>query len=122
MRATVADSRWEVGQFQNALDRLSPAHMINTYRQRLDEVSSRLEKAVQTRLDRTGLQLENLRRSLQSLNPIAVLNRGYAIVTREIDGNVVKNASHIGIDEDIHIQVSQGSLDARITKTNPGGS
>jgi len=122
MRATLADSRWEVGQFQNALDRLSPAHMINTYRQRLDEVSSRLDKAIQTRLNRTGLQLENLRRSLQSLNPIAVLNRGYAIVTREIDGNVVKNASHIGIDEDIHIQVSQGSLDARITKTNPGGS
>jgi exodeoxyribonuclease VII large subunit len=47
-----------------------------------------------------------------------VLNRGYAIVTRTADGSLVRQAGQVSKDESIHIRVSQGSLDARVSKIN----
>ncbi len=122
LREILTDLRWETGQLQSTLDRLSPKHSVDTYRQRLDEVTSRLDKAVRHRLDRAALHLEHTSRSLKGLNPHAVLNRGYAIVTRKEDGQVVKDAGKIKQEETIHIRVSRGELDARVIETRPGGS
>ncbi len=116
LRERLADLRWEVGQAQSGLERVSPRHAINTYRQRLDEVILRLKRAIHIGLEQKGLILDNLQRSLNSLSPQAVLNRGYALVTREADSSLVKRAAQVRPDEGIHIQVSQGSLNARVTK------
>ncbi|MDY6874133.1 MAG: exodeoxyribonuclease VII large subunit [Chloroflexota bacterium] len=118
LRERLTDLRWETGQLTNTLSQQSPAHRVDTYRQRLDEITLRLEKGIQVRLDRTRLQLDHAVRSLQSLNPAAVLNRGYAIVTRTADGSLVRQAEQVKEDESIHIRVSQGSLDARVSKIN----
>ncbi|MFN2304006.1 MAG: exodeoxyribonuclease VII large subunit [Anaerolineales bacterium] len=120
VQSRLADLRWEYTQRHHNLERLSPSHDINTYRQRLDEVIIRLERATITKLDRKSLQLQNLTQSLKSLNPQAVLRRGYAIVTKKTDGGVVRKAEQVQTDEDIHIQVSQGNIEARVLKTNPG--
>jgi exodeoxyribonuclease VII large subunit len=116
----LTDLRWNTSQYQAQLDRLSPWHAVDNFRQRLDEVGLRLAHAMENRLDRTRLSLVHTQRGLESLNPVAVLKRGYAIVTREKDGHLVKDAGKIEMDESIHIRVSQGSLDARVTRTHPG--
>lgn len=117
LRERLADLRWELGQMQNALERLSPRHAVNTYRQRLDEIMLRLERAAFSQLEKKCLRLENLLGSLKSLSPRAVLNRGYALVTRKEDGCIVKRAGQVHPDEEVHIRVSQGSLAARVTET-----
>jgi exodeoxyribonuclease VII large subunit len=116
----ISSTRYEFNQVKNSLEYLSPAHDINTYRQRLDEVALRLNHAAQVRLKQTALQLQNLQQALRSLNPQAVLQRGYAIVTRTDTGDVVKNADQVQLEDHVHIQVSQGTMDARITQTSPG--
>jgi len=118
LRERLADLRWELGQLQSALERLSPKHAVNTYRQRLDEIILRLDRSMRARLENKQLRLEKLRGSLKSLNPQAVLNRGYALVTREKDGRIVKRAEQVKAGERIHIQVSQGSLDATVKETH----
>jgi exonuclease VII large subunit len=45
-----------------------------------------------------------------------VLNRGYAIVTRIADTSVVKRVEQVQLAEVLRIRVSQGVLDARVTK------
>jgi exodeoxyribonuclease VII large subunit len=117
LNAQLADLRWSLGQSHNTLDRLSPRYAINTYRQRLDEITLRLERAARVGLDKKAMQLAHLQQSLHSLNPRAVLNRGYAIVTRASDGRLVKQADQVNIDDEIDIQVSQGALKARIFNT-----
>jgi exodeoxyribonuclease VII large subunit len=113
----LADLHYELGRAQHGLDRTSPKHAINAYRQRLDEIILRFDRSMQVKLEKKGLQLENMQQSLRGLNPRAVLNRGYAIVTRERDGILVKHADQVQPGEGVHIQVSRGELDARITKT-----
>jgi exodeoxyribonuclease VII large subunit len=101
----------------NQLARLSPSHQIDTYRQRLDEVSTRLSRAADTHLERKNLQLENLQQSLRSLSPKAVLQRGYAIVTRQSDGTIIKNAGQVSPQDIVDIQLSQGMLAAQILQS-----
>jgi exodeoxyribonuclease VII large subunit len=122
IREKLADLRWEAAQWTHSLTRLSPAHRVDNYRQRLDEVQHQLERAAQSRLEHTRLTLTHATQSLHSLSPMAVLNRGYAIITRESDDKIVKSADQVAPDEKIHIRVSQGSLTARIDKIDPGGS
>ena len=118
LNTLIAELRWGYGQTQNALQRLSPKYAIDSYRQRLDEVSLRLERSVRVKLDKMTMQLANQQQSLRSLNPWAVLNRGYAIVTRQRDAALIKAADQVQQDDDIHIQVSRGSIQARVTDTN----
>lgn len=120
LQEMLTDWRWELSQLDSTLSRLSPAHQIDTYRQRLDELAMRQSRAIRNLLDKKSLQLQNLQQGLKSLNPHAVLNRGYAIITRQPDGALVKNASQVAPDDRIHIQISRGELDARIIKSNPG--
>ncbi len=120
LREIISDRRWETGQLHSTLQRLSPAHKIDTYRQRLDEIILRNTRAIRMLLDKEHLRVANLIQSLSTLNPRAVLKRGYAIVTRVEDGTVVKEASQVQTNDVIHVQVSQGGMDARITQTNPG--
>lgn len=114
----LSDLRWEHNQLQNRLDHLSPTHAINTYRQHLDEMLFRLQNAVHTNLDHKKLYLENLQGALNSLNPQAVLKRGYAIVTNPNDGSLIKSIDQVRMSDDIHIRISQGTMNARITKIN----
>lgn len=118
LNSRLSSLRWSLGQAHNTLARLSPRYAINTYRQRLDEISLRLERAARVDLERKTLHLAHLEQSLRSLNPRAVLNRGYAIVTRTSDGALVKRFDQVKPQDDIRIQVSQGTMDARILKTH----
>lgn len=117
LNALIADLRWEYGQEKNTLDRLSPLHTVHSYRQRLDEILIRLERSLHVGLNKKEMHLAALQQSLRGLNPLAVLKRGYAIVTHGDDGAVIKSASQVQPGEDVNIKISQGKLDARITKT-----
>lgn len=113
----LSDLKYDYSQMTNQLARLSPSHQVDTYRQRLDEVSTRLSRAADTQMERKNLQLENLQQSLRSLNPKAVLQRGYAIVTRQSDGSIIKNAGQVSPQDIVDIQLSQGMLAAQILQS-----
>lgn len=118
IRELMTDLKWTLQQQKNTLDQLSPAHAINIYRQRVDEMAYRLGRSLEHFLERKTLHLQNLQQKLQNLNPAAVLDRGYAIVTNTKDNRLVKDASQLNLNDLIHIQVSRGNMNARITQLN----
>jgi exodeoxyribonuclease VII large subunit len=122
LKETLADRRWETRQQIHQLHLHSPKHRIDTFRQRLDETSARLHREMRTKLEKDCMQLENLQNALRSLNPQAVLNRGYAIVTHQDSRQVIKNAAAVAPEEKIRIRLSRGEMTARITETKPGDS
>lgn len=102
--------------------------------QRLDDLSERLrltlpplvrERRVQSEMlhreleRRMNLKLEGLRRTLQlrreqlqAYSPLLVLERGYAIVTKE-RGQVVRDPASVEAKELIHVRVARGEFRAR---------
>jgi exodeoxyribonuclease VII large subunit len=67
------------------------------------------------RLARAGSTLDRLGSALALLNPEAVLDRGYAIVTAE-NGEVVSDASKIRVGQDVGLTFAQGRATASVTK------
>lgn len=61
-------------------------------------------------------KLNNLAALISSLNPLAVLRRGYGVVRRQSNGEVVCRANQLTIQEKIGIQLAEGALEARVEK------
>lgn len=92
----------------------SPLRRIQTDRQRLDDFARRSLSALKHRMSLDKSRLKGLERRLEALNPLGVLGRGYAIVTRTSDGSVIHKAKQACPDDEISIRVSDGQFDAQI--------
>ncbi len=66
-----------------------PLRMIYERTQIVDEFKTRLTHSVQIRLEKEYSGFEKLKAKLQTLNPVNVLNRGYAILQEEATGRIV---------------------------------
>jgi exodeoxyribonuclease VII large subunit len=73
---------------------VSPEHTLRSEMQHMDDLARRLSFALIHFLDIKGLKKAGLGERLESLNPEAVLARGYAILTRKADGKVVSRLQH----------------------------
>jgi len=54
---------------------------------------------------------------LSSLSPLAVLQRGYSITRRLSNGEIVRRASQLILEERVRIQLAEGGIQARVEKT-----
>ena len=57
---------------------------------------------------------------LDLLNPLAVLERGYSIVSSERNENVITNSNQVSENDGIHIKLHVGNLAANIRKVSNG--
>ncbi|MBN2048140.1 MAG: exodeoxyribonuclease VII large subunit [Anaerolineaceae bacterium] len=92
----------------------SPARRIPDEMQRLDEISSRLERSMIHHLERTRLHLIGLDHKLHALSPQAILSRGYAVI-RHADGSMLTHAGSAHKNEEIDIQLNDGHLKSVVT-------
>jgi exodeoxyribonuclease VII large subunit len=94
----------------------SPLRRIQTDRQRVDDFARRGRSALRHRLALDRSRLGGFERRFRSLNPLAVLGRGYAIVTRTEDGNLVSEVDQVEPGNGLQIRVSDGSFGAIVSK------
>jgi exodeoxyribonuclease VII large subunit len=53
---------------------------------------------------------------LEALNPLSVLTRGYSVVYKDKEKNIVKSLKDIEIDSEISVKLSDGFADAKVVK------
>jgi exodeoxyribonuclease VII large subunit len=53
---------------------------------------------------------------LDSLSPLTVLNRGYAIVRRLSDGRIVLKANDVSEESHVEVSVASGRFEARVVR------
>ena len=92
----------------------SPTRRIQSERQRLDDVAHRVGVAQAHRLALEANQIEGFGKRLEALNPLQVLERGYAVVTRRADGKVINKTKQVKSKDEIHVRVSDGNIDATV--------
>lgn len=73
----------------NRIKYVSPQRRIQDENQKLDDLTRRAALSLAHRLQLSTSSLDGLRKRLRVLNPLNVLDRGYAVVTRHSDGKVV---------------------------------
>ncbi len=107
------NNRWVVNHAENRLHLVSPRTRIRTDRQRLDDLMRRAGSASRHRLKLYGSAITSLQQRLAALNPLAVLQRGYAVVTAS-DGSTVRSVQQVQPGAGLQVRVSDGSFAARV--------
>ncbi len=83
-------------------------------RRRIESCDTAMTQGVRLRLSQAQGQLITLEAHLKQLSPLAILERGYAIVERE--GKIVKSPEDAPVGTEISVRLASGSLGARVTK------
>ncbi|MFL5778512.1 MAG: exodeoxyribonuclease VII large subunit [Chloroflexota bacterium] len=131
---SIAHSARELAAERRALDRLDPVARLVTSRERvgllLDRASremalrlrrdrerttqagGRLPVLAARRLDRSRAGLAATTAALAALGPQATLERGYAIVSRRIDGTIIREPEQAPGGTAVRIKVARGELPA----------
>jgi exodeoxyribonuclease VII large subunit len=140
MRGLIARRGQRVDELVFRLAEAQRRHL-RTYHRRLDQASARvrahdlrtklaaMRRDVQARTDalaaithnlllhRRG-HLDRLAAQLEALSPVAILERGYALVF-DHDGNLVTDATRLTRGEAIRARVARGEFTAEVLETNP---
>jgi exodeoxyribonuclease VII large subunit len=108
-----ARNRVSLDGFRSSLQFFTPLRRVQTDRQRVDELSRRALSAQVHRLELVAARLKGAEDRLLALSPLAVLGRGYAVVTKK--DHVVVSRSQVRAGDDVHIRVKDGEFDARVS-------
>ena len=87
-------------------------------RQRLQAQIANLAAVTHARLLESRGALDRQTASLEALSPVAILNRGYALVF-DAKGQLVKDAARLKSGDQVSARLARGRVRARITATEP---
>jgi exodeoxyribonuclease VII large subunit len=85
-------------------------------RQQLQAQVANLAAITHTRLLESRGALDRRTASLEALSPLAILNRGYALVF-DAKGRLVKDAARVKAGDDLSARLARGRVRARVTAT-----
>jgi len=89
----------------------SPARRIQSETQRVDELTRRMHSSLIHRIQLQSSHVKGMTSRLESLSPLAVLGRGYAVVTRKNDGKVISRIADAS--DEMNVRVSDGEFQVR---------
>jgi exodeoxyribonuclease VII large subunit len=105
---------------QHALAALDFRVRLARSRSRLDQLSQKLPPIMRWRLARDNAALGSLGQQLQHLSPLAILERGYAIVQTPA-GAVVRDAAQTAANDRLNVRLHRGRLGVRVEDTEAPG-
>lgn len=110
LQSVVRERRWALAERTAALRGLSPRAQLANSRQRLDDLTLRAVTALRHQLEIGRHRVGGLYHQLAALNPLAILQRGYAVVTRAGTTEVIRSPSQVAPGEQLDVRVSEGQF------------
>ncbi|MCU7816243.1 MAG: exodeoxyribonuclease VII large subunit [Candidatus Thiodiazotropha sp. (ex Lucinoma kastoroae)] len=96
------------------LNRLSPQQRVENQQQTIRQYNERLQRAIQQRLKDEQTKLSQLARDLHNLSPLNTLGRGYAIVSQDKDGSIIRTSNEVETGDTVNARLFQGRLVCRV--------
>jgi exodeoxyribonuclease VII large subunit len=92
---------------------------ISSWRQRVDDLTHGYWRTLLSHLAMNSERVKALESRLASLSPNSVLARGYAVVQRQENSELVTSVDQVGPGDDLQISVKDGSFPVRALSNNP---
>jgi exodeoxyribonuclease VII large subunit len=118
LSSAIRDKRLSLREQSAQLKALSPQARLANARQRADDLLARAAVAMTHRLALERERWNGLAQALNGVSPLAVLSRGYAVVTHP-DGAVVRKASEVKSGDPLRVRVSEGEFGVEVQDSNP---
>lgn len=100
------------------LSLVSPTNAIQNLRQRVDDLNTRLINRQQQQLMQQKERLKAKAAALEAASPQAILKRGYAIVTHDESGEIVRHVADAPPAASITLTLHDGKLKAKVEESN----
>ena len=110
--------RWTLSELNTRLQSYTPLTRILSDRQRLDELTHRAERSLDSQMQLHKSRLSGLQHHLEALNPQAILGRGYAVVSKP-DDHIVRSVEEVQVGDNLNVRVSDGDFSTRVTGEDP---
>jgi exodeoxyribonuclease VII large subunit len=100
------------------VERQNPAVRLALASRRLERAEQSLSRQATVTLSVRTTRLDHVTGRLHALSPLAVLNRGYALVYAA-DGTILRDVTNVQAGDPIRARLASGTLDAEVTRTEP---
>jgi exodeoxyribonuclease VII large subunit len=107
--------RWET--ISAAIRHYDLRLVLSGMRKELDSKTTALAAVTRNVLLQHRVRTERLDTALQSLSPLAILDRGYALVF-DSEGKLLKDSGRIKVGDEISARLAKGEIQAQVTKKN----
>lgn len=103
----------KVAELAAAVLRHDPRQQLGLARERLAACRTRLDRSLERALHRSSANMSALDARLHSLSPLAVLDRGYALVL-DAAGGVVRSTAQVAPGDRLTTRISDGAFSSRV--------
>ena len=117
LRSIMTNGLSKVKTLDLSLKNQNPISKLNLMKERINSLGVNLNRGVEEKLKSNQNLLEKLYKNIQILNPLSILDRGYAIMMNE-SGIALKSAQETSEGEKLKARLSSGSLDVIVKKVN----
>jgi exodeoxyribonuclease VII large subunit len=108
----------ELAELTRRLTGVHPASRLARARHELDALIARRDAAMRRGLEARRARLGQLGAQIAALSPLAVLDRGFAVVSRA-DGSIVRDASRVAPGERLRVRLALGALGVIVEDGEP---
>jgi len=105
----------------DSLIHLHPGRRVVDYTHRLEQLSRRLILAMRAELRLFRQRTDGYMGKLQTLSPLAVLERGYSIARVLPSGEVIRQASSLKAEDRVNVKVHHGEFVAKVEEIKENG-
>ena len=119
--AGVREHRTRLSTLAARLARHAPDRTVKAHRSRCEALAQRLRRATHAEFARRRTRVAGLERALGGFGPQATLERGYSILLRGDERQVVRGASDVRPGERLHARLARGALDLDVAGVEPDG-
>ena len=107
-----------VAELAAAVLRHDPRQRLSQARERLLACRARLDRAIERLLHVSASSLNSLDARIHSLSPLAVLDRGYALVL-SAEGSLIRSTAQLAPGDELTTRLSDGAFTSRVLATEP---
>lgn len=97
-----------------------PLNLIVQYEQGIDDLRKDMAIRIDHLIRIKGENFNLLTGKLETLSPLAILNRGYSITTKLPEGTILKDASLLKKGDEIETKLGRGKFKSRVEEVNNG--
>ena len=112
IKRTIERSKNQQMQLTERLRAQNPIKEVQFLKQSIDQMTTKLSCLAQHQVEQKRQLLFNNVRSLEILNPLAIMTRGYAILYEE--KNVVKSIEQIKVDQNLKLKLADGQANVKV--------
>jgi exodeoxyribonuclease VII large subunit len=108
----------DVARLTAAVLHHNPRQGLAYARERLQDFRSRLDRSLERTLRRADLRIGALDARLHALSPLAVLDRGYALVL-SAEGSLIRSIVQLNPGDELTTRLADGAFASRVESTAP---